>query len=92
MQENRELVLNNSENKVLIQLKLDQRQEMSALQNKLAVNEIEIEEARIKQETALKTETIKAKRYESVQIIKSKADQVKEEIRAETEIKRKEGV
>lgn len=74
MQENRELVLNNSENKILIQLKLDQRQEMSALQNKLAVNEIEIEEARIKQETALKTETIKAKRYESVQVIKSKAD------------------
>jgi hypothetical protein len=31
MQENKELVLNNAENKILIQLKLDQRQEMSAL-------------------------------------------------------------
>jgi len=50
---------------------------MSALQNKLAVNEIEIEEAKIKQDTALKTETIKAKQYESVQIIKGKANQVK---------------
>lgn len=82
MQENRELVLNNAENKILIQLKLDQRQEMSALQNRLAVNEIEVEEAKIKQETQLKTQTIKALQKESVSVIKAKGGQVATEIQA----------
>lgn len=72
VQENNELKLQNAENKILIQLKLDQRQEMSALTNKLAVNEIEIEEAKIKQETSLKTQTIRAQATESVAIIDSR--------------------
>jgi hypothetical protein len=72
MQENRELVMQNNENKVLIQLKLDQRQEMSALQNSLDVNSIEIEETRIQMTTQFKTQVIKAKQAESVSIIKAK--------------------
>jgi len=42
----------------------------------LVLSHIEIEESRIKQETSLKIESIKALQYESVQIILAKAEQV----------------
>ena len=75
-QENKEIVLNNGENKKIIQLKLDQRQEMSGLQNVLVVLDIEIEEAKIAQETSLRTQTIKAQQKESVSIINAKCEMV----------------
>jgi len=55
------------------------------------LSHIEIEESRIKQETSLKTESIKALQYESVQIIHAKAEQVQQQIDAQAQIKRKEG-
>lgn len=57
----------------------------------MVLSHIEIEESRIKQETSLKTESIKALQYESVQIIHAKAEQVQQQIDAQAQIKRKEG-
>jgi hypothetical protein len=49
---------------------------MSALQNILVVLDIEIEEAKISQETSLRTKTIGAQQKESVSIINAKSEMV----------------